>query len=201
MRSFHWVLFTIAIITIAVVISFKVEIIKTRRAAAVNKVTAAERIGDYCQDHSVSGGQRAILEKIAEWLDGKPEPPEPAGVDWTKPIQTREGTAARFIGILDSGMPYTRIVAVGGAGNERSIHVTETGRFWASDTPHDCDIINVPQPEPEKVELWINIYRNENGRWLCGGLHLSQREADAMALTSREARIHVRFTPGEGLDK
>jgi len=90
----------------------------------------------------------AEVERLKARTSPAPEPTEPVAVDWTNPIQQRNGTPARFIGTLASGSFWTRVVAIGGPGKEHTQSVSEAGCFNASGVESSWDIINVPPPEP-----------------------------------------------------
>jgi hypothetical protein len=106
----------------------------------------------------------AEVERLKARTSPAPEPTEPAAVDWTKPIQQRKGTPARFLGTLASGSYWTRVVAIGGPGKEHAQSVSEAGCFNASGVESSWDIINVPPPEPETRKepetciVWANVY-------------------------------------------
>ena len=79
-------------------------------------------------------------------------------VDWTKPIQTRDGDRARLVGTLNYGCAreMTRVVVRVGANGK------DFGGVWTcyESGLHrgDSDIINVPpRKETREVEAWVVV--------------------------------------------
>lgn len=80
-------------------------------------------------------------------------------LDWTKPIQTREGNPARLLGVYNSTNEFNHVVAVRDhTGHETSYKVTKWGSYYGGGTQCEENILNVP-PKMKKIEGFVNIYR------------------------------------------
>lgn len=81
-------------------------------------------------------------------------------VDWSKPIQTRDGRKARLLGELKTSSAETenRVVAVEGAGGDEGVYpYFENGSYFLHEEGHR-DIINVPPRKVKReVEAWAII--------------------------------------------
>ena len=121
------------------------------------------------------------------------------GVDWSKPIQTRDGKKAELLKILKTNDPYPCIVAIEWKGNEEIIQVRKNGRYLGSNCEDELDIINVPQ----KGELWVNIYkRSIDEGYFCGVGHKTKEESEKCKEVPFDgaiciARIKVEFEEGQ----
>lgn len=74
-------------------------------------------------------------------------------VDWTKPILTREGRHANYLGCVGSGGDNARdfqVVVGPGAPNAYIAYRTALGRIH-TDRTDKADIVNVPEPPPYAI--------------------------------------------------
>ena len=80
-------------------------------------------------------------------------------IDWTKPIQQRNGRAARVLATdLKQSIYPIAAAAYDDKGIERVATYMPDGRFLATSYGNgDRDLINVP-PKPVITELFINLY-------------------------------------------
>ena len=77
-------------------------------------------------------------------------------IDWTKPIQTKDGRKAEFIHKLKTDFDYTRLVILtDDEGRESHETYTENGEL-VKDRESELDIINVP--EPKRTEVLDGVY-------------------------------------------
>lgn len=113
-------------------------------------------------------------------------------VDWSRPIQTRDGRPARLLGELNvkQGNPYKKVVAVISeyGTHERAIICRSDGVAQRKGPR----ITNVPR----KHVRWVNMYDYRDG---ISGLYSSREAADRGAIESRIACIRIEFEEGEGL--
>ena len=120
-------------------------------------------------------------------------------IDWTKPVQTRDGRKVRVLCTDGPDLRYPVIgVADGGLCPETW---TIDGVHFANGVPSDLDIINTPDP-PVTVTRWVNVYEGDR-LWF----HLTRETAAEFAADylrdgDRIACVPVTITyrPGEGLD-
>lgn len=121
-------------------------------------------------------------------------------VDWDKPIQTKDGRLARFLG-LRNHPTHPRVVAVptyrDGVSFECVDTYTEGGRLYEQNPMHNSNIINVPQ----KHVRWQNVYEYPFGPRASGffATREAANAADEEAHLSRIACIRIEFEEGEGL--
>lgn len=118
-------------------------------------------------------------------------------IDWTKPIQTRDGRPAELlkIGRISSGA--THLVFIKGENNDDAFWAHEDGVIYP-ELPKNEDIINVPVKHKRKV--WINMYEDTEA---CASsfTYSSRKTADSHCGMGRIACIEreIEFTEGEGL--
>lgn len=93
-------------------------------------------------------------------------------VDWTKPIQTRDGRKARLLGMLDNKI-YTHAVAITDGAGEFVTICADNGTY--SDTASRLDIVNIP-PKPRQIDVWVNYFYD--GLYPIG-CYLTRAAADA----------------------
>ena len=134
----------------------------------------------------ISDGQPA-LENYEPEVENKP-----MTVDWTKPIQTRDGRPARVL-CLDLRK---------GAGDFAAVAVTDTDHtefIWtrpltgkAGDGESGIDIINVP----EKRTVYINFYEGGCPE-VCRSRAAADVEASKYSRLNRIACIKVEYTEGQ----
>lgn len=117
-------------------------------------------------------------------------------LDYTRPIQTRNGCPARILATDFEG-PNSRTLAVAittkDYGERLGIRF-ENGHISRHGTD-PLDIINVPQ----KHTRWVNVYPSKHHGPLLGDGYPSRQKADEAASLDRVACIKVEFTEGEGL--
>ena len=101
-------------------------------------------------------------------------------IDWTKPVQTREG---RKVTIYCTDVPGGYPVHGRIDGSDSPLSWTISGRLIDSRSGPD-DLVNGP-PKMIKVDCWINVYPDEVQ------IHASRFDANDNALESRVACIHV----------
>ena len=126
--------------------------------------------------------------------------------DPTKPVQTRDGRAARIIcsdARLSWGAPLVALVQAPGRSGELIEFYDAEGRAKTT-IDGSNDLINAP----EKGTRWVGVWRRENGSILISDDGATKADADEYArnITLRDTgwrRIAckpVEFTEGEGLD-
>jgi hypothetical protein len=125
------------------------------------------------------------------------EPSKPA-VDWSKPLQTRDGRKARLLGVIkcdNSEASGTHVVASMLDDSAESVDIVFTnGRSYSPAKDSDDDIINAP--ERIKREVWLNVYQHSEYYG-----YDSKDEADDCAMQTRVAcvRVQIDCEKGEGL--
>lgn len=123
------------------------------------------KINAWSQGYRESDGQpwskrRLTVQQVLTATNAqKKEKPmeQPKGVDWSKPIQTRDGSGARLLCSDRKGGQLTHVVAAN-SGLDPEVElvypVTVQGHYLIEGTSHKRDIINVPEkPEPVWVEV------------------------------------------------
>ena len=112
-------------------------------------------------------------------------------IDWTKPLQTRDGKPARLLGLLKGRPILSHIVAVPDETDESReclcIRCNDGSASLGCTSPHD--IINVPPPR--KFVRWVNL--NESGQCVC---HESRKLADEKAGPFRIGCRRIELTEG-----
>lgn len=113
-------------------------------------------------------------------------------LDLTKPVQTRDGRAARIVSTNLRGPCYTiGALVTDENGKEDFQAYTLDGAFGAgAEIPNDWDLVNVP--EKKVWERWFNIYPNGSG-----AAHASYNEAQTW-LGGGGTIIHVKHEYIEG---
>jgi hypothetical protein len=115
-------------------------------------------------------------------------------IDWTKPVQTRDGRKVRVLCTDGPDLRYPVIgVADGGLCPETW---TIDGVHFANGVPSDLDIINTPDP-PVTVTRWVNVYPDMER------FYRSRDDATFYhGVNGPIACVPVTFSyrPGEGLD-
>lgn len=114
--------------------------------------------------------------------------------DPTKPVQTRDGRAARII-CTDrkvDGYPILALVTQGN-GSEDVLSYRTDGGFFGSKGSHPVDLINIPQ------KVWVNLYRAEHrGLYTVEGRYWpTQSAANYYAKKDRIACIEIELPEGE----
>jgi hypothetical protein len=113
-------------------------------------------------------------------------------IDWTKPLQTKDGMPVRYLGTIKG--EHRIVVAVDVGEKELVWHVPEDGRNALN--PNNS-IVNAPLPPRD---LWVNVYRNVHGQLVYGIPRESREEADSHPnCHNRIACAHFTYTEGEGL--
>lgn len=116
-------------------------------------------------------------------------------IDFTKPVQTRDGRKVRIL-CTDSKRTQPVIGVIYEDWRDEIYIWSITGEFMPTKgTGHD--LINVP--DRIEREVWLNIYPVDH---LYGILHQSKEAADRNANVLRLAcvKIHISYLRGEGLD-
>jgi hypothetical protein len=128
-------------------------------------------------------------------------------IDWTKPVQTRDGRKVRVLCTDAPGSQYPVIGLIEGDGDPETW--TIGGVYAANGATSNLDIINAPEPAVT-LTRWVNVYpdntvglpHEEKGG--CDFLHRQGRNARGSTMTSvhRIACVPVTFSyrPGEGID-
>jgi len=115
-------------------------------------------------------------------------------IDWTKPVQTRDGRKARVL-CTDIVGGFNPVVAayIDGCAELVALYSID-GKYFASSDDNPRDLINIP--EKQVIEYWVNIYQS-----LHPGLHLTKALAECSSAPNRIACIRVKqeYTVGEGL--
>ena len=113
--------------------------------------------------------------------------------DLNKPVQTRDGRAARIIctDACNRQYPIVALVAQTG-GRELPLTFTTEGLFEAYREGGSEDLVNVP--ENIKGHYWVNLYEAPNSPCL----HPSKEEANTYAAGKRVACIEWVFSVPKG---
>lgn len=113
--------------------------------------------------------------------------------DPTKPVQTRDGRAARIICTDRSYRGFSGSIVALVTSEPEGVelpHIFQSnGEVWGC-VPHD-DLINVP----EEHTVWLNVYLRDGSNVS----HPTRHEADTRAVRNRIACIEVTYKEGEGL--
>lgn len=118
-------------------------------------------------------------------------------IDFTKPIQTRDGRKVRYLHTLEGDNEY-RVVSICVAkedGQEEIVRHTLAGGYYDDEEESQNDLVNVP----EKKTLWVNIYPGTNLGVTGVVAHGSRGQADAHGSPSRVACVQVEYIEGQGL--
>lgn len=111
-------------------------------------------------------------------------------IDWSKPVQTRDGRPVEIITTKGRDRLYPVMGYI--ADNTAPDHWDSKGRFYAGQTAGcPADLVNVP----EERELWLNV--NEGGVFFG---YDTKQDAATFAGTGRIACVHVKYKVGEGLE-
>jgi YD repeat-containing protein len=117
--------------------------------------------------------------------------------DATKPVQTRDGRAARIICTdREGGRSDGLIVALVDTGSqERAFYYDQDGHGTCHES---LDLVNVPVPCD--VTFWLNIYPKGwmSNRAPIGSFENSRLEADESAAPGRVACVQVTVKANEG---
>ena len=110
-------------------------------------------------------------------------------IDWTKPIQTKDGRKARVLCTdLKGHSPIVIAVSCLDSPDEGVIVYCTEGGVYSRSTP----IINVPI----KHTGWLNVYKYD-----VSDIHFSKADAEYSKTAGRVACIPITYTEGEGLDE
>lgn len=105
-------------------------------------------------------------------------------IDWTKPLQTRDG---REVTVITSEARGNYPVLYYVDTSENICRATAGGLYYIGET-HRLDIIN----KPEKFTNWLNVYPNT-----IGCRYDSRAEADKAATSARIACIKIEGYVGQ----
>jgi hypothetical protein len=134
---------------------------------------------------------------VAAFIRRKPvqptvEPSKPA-VDWSKPIQTRDGRKAEFLRELAGRDDPFAAAVMDKDGREAVLFYFADGRLLSLDES-PSDIINTP--ERIKREVWLTLYRS-------GDISTDETEEAAKANRDKDrvacVRVQIDCAIGEGL--
>ena len=123
-------------------------------------------------------------------------------IDWTKPIQTRDGRKARYLGTLAGDYAYPIVVAVECRNEETVSYCSNCGVQNPSGKESTNDIINVP-PQPVVHTTWLVVA--DMGRGICCTPLCTSESAHCFAETQKRFGFkvfgikRVTITEGEGL--
>lgn len=114
-------------------------------------------------------------------------------VDWTKPVQTRDGRPIRVLCTDQQGAKYPVLGLVKRKeGKEDLEQWTLDGSFVADKGgPDEDDAINVPEPPEERI-AYVNFYDNGEGM-----AHDSRARADVCAGSARVACVRIPYRVGQ----
>jgi hypothetical protein len=104
-------------------------------------------------------------------------------VDWTRPIQTRDGRKARYMGRMECKGDCI-LVAVRNSDSSEEYATTraESGAYMSDQKKENAgDIINSPPPKVtvEVTPCFRNVYRREDGTTWMGGQYRERETAFA----------------------
>lgn len=131
-----------------------------------------------------------------------------SGIDWTHPVSTRDGRAARLLGRLRTSSIATMAVAVTMTdGNEKVITVSKTGKFGFTEATqsdsHHLDIVNLPKTTKYYFVIKDGAIHSTHQIWFTvkdAAANCRQEHCDGivcMAITG--VRVETSYTPIEGL--
>lgn len=111
-------------------------------------------------------------------------------IDWSRPIQTRNGRPARVLATDLKDDTYPVVVVIQCDNGAESVETsTACGKLLSKDdSPY---FINVPEP-PEKVLRWVSLCRSSSGDW-CESYNRAECAFNPLAI----ARRRVEFVVGE----
>lgn len=106
-------------------------------------------------------------------------------IDFTKPVQTRDGDSVEIIK-TDGRHPFQIVGYL--KGYNWPVAWSVDGSYRGDGRTSRKDLINVPEP----VELWVNVYPQEENRAMpCSRSHNSRLGADEFAGNSRIALLRI----------
>lgn len=112
-------------------------------------------------------------------------------IDWTKPIQTRNGRKARYLGTVNDGSDYPHVVAVASEnrpGLENWAFASDSGAVAGISSIYD--VVNVPVIE----ERWLNVYKASSRA--CPMPHKTAQDADHYADGQSQGKVKVIYHDG-----
>lgn len=112
-------------------------------------------------------------------------------VDWSRPVQTREGHPLRVLctDMIDAKWPVVALRLEGD--QERIEHYQYDGSYLAY-SESQFDAINAPV----KKHGWVNIYApdsSRDGTWVANRIHGSEAEADRTKSDGRVACVKIEW--------
>lgn len=118
-------------------------------------------------------------------------------IDFSKPVQTRDGRPARILATDLRHPDYSVVAAVSDGNNlEEIIRFTPEGSFWKArggrPEPDRADLVNVPRKIGR--EIWVNVYPTDDSY----GAMKSKAVADQWAGGTRIACVKVVIDCNEG---
>jgi len=116
--------------------------------------------------------------------------PKAQEIDWSKPIQTRDGEKARLLADnLKGENSYSVAIDWGDIEEAKAYH--SNGRLWKSGVITGLDLINIP--EEHKLEVYVY---HQNGEVRCE----EAREFGATTPSGIVAKLNITYIHGQGLD-
>ena len=126
-----------------------------------------------------------------ELIPANPVEPEVKSIDWTKPVKTRDGRPARIICTnKKSSCQLTIVALIDNGSSEVMADYGLNGKFRPIGHDEGHDLINVPEPKPERVKGWVGVQRIDV---------FSTLEEAQETYKYDDAVIPVDFEIGEGL--
>lgn len=119
-------------------------------------------------------------------------------IDWTKPVQTRDGRKVRVL-CTDGPEKHPVIGIVEGCGYPNSWAID--GTYCWDNPDHSLTVVQVPEPEREIV-MWVNVWQDGNpGTVTCASKADALRYYSTSEYPARIACVPVtiKYRPGDGL--
>ena len=108
----------------------------------------------------------------------EPADETPAGVDWSKPIQTRAGGSAEVIS-RDRNLRQVKLCLPDGT---CAVYDYDEKGLWTARGPHDLDIINVPEPPSLDLTKPVQTRGGCQVRILCTDAGIGSRKGGVVGI-------------------
>lgn len=120
---------------------------------------------------------------------------EAPAIDFTKPLETVEGVPFTLLS-TDARGEFPIIGYINA--NTRPCYFSLDGTYHGAhgDTSSPRYNLRNVQPKPAEAEVFINVYKRDDGTLRCTYVHESVAVADRNAAPSRVARMKVRIVEG-----
>ena len=117
------------------------------------------------------------------------EPP----IDWTKPVQTRDGTPVNILSREGRGT----FPVIGYIGDATDVDTwTAEGKYRTNKSGPE-DLMNVPEA-PKQREVWLNVFKNSRGELTTGISYGSRENANFSGVADKRVGcIKVVLTEGQ----